>query len=120
MKTVKHDLQSAKMLLKERNAISVFVVDDNKSYLTMLAHYLHKHFKSKIQVDPFTNGEDCLKEIEKNPTVEVVILDYHLNAKSSKALNGLAVLKKIKEINSEIIVIMLSAEDKLKIAADRS
>jgi DNA-binding NarL/FixJ family response regulator len=59
-----------------------------------------------------------LKEIEKNPTIEIVILDYHLNTKSPNAMNGLDVLKKIKEINSEIIVLMLSVDDKLKIATE--
>jgi|ERR1035437_4319438 DNA-binding NtrC family response regulator len=118
MKPGKHNLRSAKESPKTRKAISVFLVDDNKSYLTMLAHYLHKHFKSKIQIDSFINGEDCLKEIEKKPTIEIVILDYYLNAKSKNAMNGLQVLKKIKKVNSEIIVIMLSAEDKMKIATD--
>ena len=118
MKTVKHNLRSAKTSLKTRKTISVFVVDDNKSYLTMLVHYLHKHFKSKIQIDSFINGEDCLKEVEKKPTIEIVILDYYLNTGSKNAMNGLEVLKKIKGINSEIIVIMLSGEDKLQIATD--
>ena len=118
MKAVKNNSQSAKTPLKQLKNISVFLVDDNKSYLTILVHYLHKHFKSKIQIDSFINGEDCLKEIEKKPTIEIVILDYYLNAKSKNAMNGLEVLKKIKGINSEIIVIMLSAEDKLQIATD--
>lgn len=118
MKTVKHNSRSAQTSPKTRKVISVFLVDDNKSYLTMLAHYLHKHFKSKIQIDLFVNGEDCLKEIEKKPTVEIVILDYYLNGKLKNAMNGLQVLKKIKKANSEIIVIMLSADDRLQIATD--
>src|ERR1035438_5668428 len=96
MKAVKNNSQSAKTPLKQLKNISVFLVDDNKSYLTILVHYLHKHFKSKIQIDSFINGEDCLKEIEKKPTIEIVILDYYLNAKSKNAMNGLEVLKKIK------------------------
>lgn len=104
--------------MQPRNTISVFLVDDDKLYLTALARYLHKQFKIKIGIEPFTNGEDCLKEIEKKPTIEVVLLDYYLNAESPNAINGLEVLKKIKEINSEIIVVMLSVEDKLAIALD--
>jgi len=118
MKTLEHNLPSANKSLKMQKAISVFLVDDDKTYLTVLVHYLHKHFKSKIQIDPFSNGEDCIKEIEKNPTIEIVILDYYLNTGLPNAMNGLDVLKKIKKINSGIIVIMLSAEDKLQIATD--
>ena len=118
MKTTEHNLLSEQTLLKKRNPISVFLVDDDKIYLTTLEHYIVKQLKIKMQIDSFTNGEDCLKEVEKNPTIEVVILDYYLNTELPNAMNGLEVLKKIKEINSEIIVVMLSAEDKLEIAID--
>jgi DNA-binding NarL/FixJ family response regulator len=61
-----------------------------------------------------------LKRIKQNPetAADIVILDYHLNTESKNAMNGIDVLKKIKEINFKIIVVMLSAEDKLKIAVD--
>jgi DNA-binding NarL/FixJ family response regulator len=49
---------------------------------------------------------------------DIVVLDYHLNTESENAMNGIEVLKKIKKINSKIIVVMLSAEDKLKILTD--
>lgn len=101
-----------------RKAISVFLVDDSDTYLTTLTHYLNDRFGPKIRTEVFCNGEDCLQEIEAHPTIEVVILDYYLNTESPSSLNGSDVLKKIKEINSDIIVVMLSAEDKLEIAID--
>lgn len=137
METKEHNLKSDDPLRKMRNAISVFLVDDDKTYLATLEYYLNQQLQSKIKIEPFINGEDCLKEIETNPTTEIVILDYYLNTElsnsmnsevamqdyylnpeSSNTMNGLEVLKKIKEINPEIIVIMLSAEDKLEIAID--
>ena len=104
--------------MKTQNNISVFLVDDNEVFLKTLEHSLNERFKLQIQIEAFATGEDCLKEIERNPTIQVVILDYYLNTESSNAMNGLEVLKKIKEINSDIIVVMLSAEDKLEIATD--
>jgi two-component system OmpR family response regulator len=103
--------------MKTEKNISVYLVDDNKVYLTTLDHYLAGQLL-KVKLESFSSGEDCLKELEKDPTIEVVVLDYHLTDGSAKALEGLEVLKKIKEINPDIIVIMLSAEDKLKVAAD--
>lgn len=102
--------------MKTKNPISVFLVDDSGIYLKSLSRFLNAHFNYKIQIESFTTGKDCLREIEKNPTVEVVILDYYLNTGSPDALDGPDVLKKIKDINPDIIVIMLSSEDKMEIA----
>ena len=108
------------MKMKTQNNISVFLVDDNEVFLKALTLSLGECFKSEIQIESFSTGEDCLKKIQQNPqtAADIVILDYHLNTDSKNAMNGFDVLKKIKKINSRIIVIMLSAEDKLQIAID--
>jgi DNA-binding NtrC family response regulator len=106
--------------MKTQNNISVFLVDDNAVFLKTLADSLNERFKSEIQIETFSTGEACLKIIQQNPDTasDIVVLDYHLNTDSKNAMNGIDVLKKIKEINPKIIVIMLSAEDKIKIATD--
>lgn len=106
--------------MKTKNNISVFLVDDNEVFLKTLALSLSEHFKSEIQIKTFTTGEDCMNKIQQDPetAADIVILDYHLNTDSKNAMNGFDILKKIKKINSGIIVIMLSAEDKLQIAID--
>jgi len=106
--------------MKAQNKVSVFLVDDNEMFLKTLALSLGEYFKSEVQIESFTTGEECLKKIQKNPqtAVDVVVLDYHLNTELEKAMNGIDVLKKIKEINSRIVVVMLSAEDKLQILVD--
>ena len=106
--------------METQNNISVFMVDDNEMYLKTLLFFLKEHFRSEIQIESFLTGEDCLEKIKLNPetAADVVILDYHLNTDSKDAMNGIDVLKKIKQINSRIIVVILSAEDKLKIATD--
>lgn len=106
--------------MKTQNNISVFLVDDNEVFLKTLADSLNERFRSEIQIELFTTGEACLKKIQENPdtAADIVILDYHLNTESKNAMDGIDVLKKIKEINFKIIVIMLSAEDKIKIATD--
>lgn len=105
--------------MKTQDKISIFLVDDNELFLKLLTLSLSEYFKSEIQIESFATGEDCFKNIQNNPeAVDIVILDYHLNTESKDAINGFDVLKKIKKINSGIIVIMLSAEDKLQIAID--
>ncbi len=104
----------------QNNKISIFLVDDNEVFLKALASSIYGNFDSEILIESFVTGEECLKNIQKNPetAVDIVILDYHLNTTSENAMNGIDILKKIKALNSKIIVIMLSAEDKLKVASD--
>ncbi len=106
--------------MKTHNNIIVYLVDDNEVFLKTLALSLNERFKSQIVIESFITGEDCLKKIQLKPSesADIVILDYHLNTESKKAMDGIDVLKKIKAINSRIIVVMLSSEDKLKIASD--
>jgi len=62
----------------------------------------------------FATGELCVDEIHNTP--DVVILDYHLNGIEKKAMNGLKTLDIIKKINSNIPVIIVSAQDKIEVA----
>lgn len=104
--------------MRPQNRISVFLVDDNEMFLKTEMLAFNKYFESEIKMESFVTGEDCLKKIQKNPktAADIVILDYHLNTEFKHAMNGIEILKKIKELNPKIIVIMLSSEDKLKIA----
>lgn len=102
--------------MKEQKKVSVFLVDDDKLYLESFEQYLKNLLGREVRIDSFDSGEECLKEIERNPNIDIVILDYFLNTGPGPAMNGLEVLKKIKENNPEILVVMLSAKDKLEIA----
>jgi DNA-binding NtrC family response regulator len=104
--------------MRTQHPISVFLVDDEKTYLTALEHYLNGHFKSKIQTDTFTDGRECINALESKPTIDLVVLDHYLTPGGAGTMDGLDVLRKIKQINPEVIVVMLSAEDKLTVATD--
>jgi two-component system OmpR family response regulator len=94
---------------------SVFLVDDDKMYLTSLKNDLVKKFKN-IKFSTFQNGEECLNKMNDNP--DIVILDYFLTNERPNALNGIDVLKKIKTASTNNEVIILSAQDKVEIAAE--
>lgn len=57
----------------------------------------------------FTNGNDCINNLDKNP--DIVILDYEM-----KGIDGIETLKRIKEYNSHIKVIMCSNQEDINIA----
>lgn len=88
----------------ETQALNLFIVDDNKSMVVALKHYIQSKFGNNVNISTFYDGESCVKEVNKN--TDFVILDYFLEGK-----NGLEVLKEIKDINPKTEVIMLSSNN---------
>ena len=93
--------------VKPQSAASVFVVDDDISYLDPLATHLER--RTKFKIFKFTSGEDCLSEMDLKP--RVVFLDYNLNPEWPNTMNGLDVLKEIKRISPQTKVVMVSGRD---------
>ena len=94
------------------NRIKLFLVDDDALFLKSLEIEFKQH--ADFTIDTFATGELCLEHLENNP--DVIILDYHLDGIDKNAMNGLETLDKIKVINPDIPVVMLSSQDKIDIA----
>lgn len=100
--------------MKTSEPLSIFIVDDDELFITSLKDLVKKMFKSEINIQTFSTGEGCLNNFQNPP--DLIILDYFLNSNFPDAMNGLKVLKKIKERSPETKVIMLSAQDKMEVA----
>lgn len=95
--------------------VKIFIVDDDAMYRQVLEHQLKKYPEYKIS--SFKSGEDCFKYVRTiNP--DIVILDYRLNDSNHKAMNGLEILKRLKRINPQISVLMLSGQESFEVAAN--
>jgi two-component system, OmpR family, response regulator len=92
----------------------IFLVDDEPIQNEMLKDHLSSHFR--YQLKTYDNGESAIRDLNLNPVI--IILDFHLNAHLPNAQNGVEVLKKIKELNPDAEVIMLSGQDKIDVAVD--
>ena len=77
----------------------VVLVDDEEEFVTTLAERLDLR---GIEVQIATNGERALQIIE-NDSPDIVVLDVMM-----PGLGGLEVLQRIKAINSQIPVILLT------------
>jgi FixJ family two-component response regulator len=96
---------------------SVFIVDDDQSYLTALGFRLTQENKnSNTKIFCYSSGEDCLHNMDLNPSV--VILDYYLDGSNPSAMSGLQTLRKIKKINPDIPVVMLSGQGNIDVALE--
>lgn len=92
--------------------IKLFLVDDDSVFLKLLEiEFLQL---DEFLVETFSTGELCLTHFDQKP--DMVILDYHLDGIVKNAMNGVETLDKIKAINEDIPVIMLSSQDKIDVA----
>ncbi|MGQ0827502.1 MAG: response regulator [Bacteroidota bacterium] len=99
-----------------RTPFHVFLVDDDTMFLRSMEHHLQQKLKRNIKITSFPNGEECIKNLDQKP--DVVVLDYILNGQYPTAINGVSVLRKIKQMHPNIVVIMVSGQDKMQVAID--
>jgi two-component system, OmpR family, response regulator len=95
-----------------KEKIKIFLVDDDTVFLKSLEIEFLSH--ADFDVQTFPTGEKCLENLSQYP--EVIILDFHLDGIKKDAMNGLETLDKIKKINPDIPVVMLSSQDKIDVA----
>ena len=98
--------------MQPNDKIKLFLVDDDALFLKMLEiEFLDT---ADFVIETFASGELCIENLDKNP--DLIILDYHLDGIDANAMNGLETLDKIKEFDTTIPVVMLSAQDKIDVA----
>jgi DNA-binding NtrC family response regulator len=93
---------------------TVFIVDDDQAQAAMVADYLGK-FKN-ITIKIFHSGEDCIKNLSLKP--QIIFLDYSFDKVGKNAMNGIQILKEIKNADESIEVVMFSAQDKIEVAVN--
>ena len=79
----------------------IFVVEDNVIYQSLIAKELES-LSNNIHF--YTNGESCISELYKQPTV--IVLDYNLDGK----MNGLDTLQRVRDVNPDVYVILFSSQ----------
>ncbi len=78
----------------------IIAVDDEMNILTSIRLALERHF----EVICFQRGEDALALLRKPNSVNLVLLDVFM-----KDVDGIDILREIKKINRDIIVIIMTA-----------
>ena len=88
---------------------TIYVVEDNDWYNRLLVHYLTMN--PEFQVKSFFTGHDLLSHLHERP--DVITLDYRLpDAK------GTELLRKIRDFDEGIEVIVISEQDDVQTAVD--
>src|SRR3989344_4460630 len=98
--------------MKNGNRIKLFLVDDDAVFLKSLEIEFLQH--ADFVIETFATGELCIENLSHEP--DVIILDYHLDGIVKNSMTGLTTLDKIKSVNPDIPVVMLSSQDKIDVA----
>ena len=80
----------------------IFVVEDSEWYNRLLVHTLS--LNPDFEIKSFFNGKDFLNSLFESP--DIVTLDYRL-----PDYTGLELLKRIREENSDVQVILISEQE---------
>jgi len=91
------------------NIFKVFLVEDDRVYAKALQAHLSNLPDCYFEV--FENGKDFLNNLYRNP--DFISLDYGL-----PDYNGLELLEKIKEINPDVPVVMVSSQEEVGVTVD--
>ena len=87
----------------------IFIVDDDLFWTSILNRMLTNLGFTNIM--KFSNGKDCIENLHLNPGL--ILLDYQL-----EDMDGLEVLKKVKDYFPGIEVIMCTANEDLNVAVN--
>ncbi|MBK6266711.1 response regulator [Marivirga sp. S37H4] len=96
------------------NKLKLFLVDDDVVYLKMLEIEFLQH--GDFIIETYVSGELCVKNLARQP--DIIILDYLLDGTNKNAINGIETLDKIKAIEPDLPVIILSQQDKIEVAVN--
>ena len=90
--------------------IKLLLVDDERAFLDTMTKRLEKR---QMRVSAIYNGTDALAELEKDPGVEVVLLDVKM-----PGMDGMETLVEIKKRFPLVEVIMLTGHATVETAID--
>jgi len=85
----------------------IFVVEDDPMYQRLVKYVMELNPDHQVHI--FSTGQECLQHLHLNPTI--VSLDYSL-----PDMTGEEVLKKIKDYNKDISVLILSSQQDVSTA----
>jgi two-component system, NtrC family, response regulator AtoC len=87
----------------------IFIVDDEQAISKLISYWVKDKWKYDVEV--FDNGENMLRRLQARP--DLILLDIML-----PGLDGVETLKRIKQFDENIPVIMLSAQGSIQTAVD--
>jgi two-component system response regulator AtoC len=87
----------------------IFIVDDEQAISKLISYWVKDKWKYNVEI--FDNGENMLRRLQSGP--DLILLDIML-----PGFDGVETLRRIKQFDENIPVIMLSAQGSIQTAVD--
>ena len=86
-------------------------MDDDRLILNLLEYTINN--TEDYQVKTFSSGEDCINNLDMNP--DLIVLDHYFQKSGSPAMNGIDIIKIIREkkINTPVIILTGHEDDEI-------
>ncbi len=97
----------------EQNPISVLMLDDERTFVDIARHHLQKFQGRQFRLIWKETIDEALAEIHNNPTIDIIITDYHL-----RTSNGLEFCLQLNQMGCRIPIIFVTATRSFKLAVD--
>lgn len=95
------------------DTIHLLFVDNDTSYMAIAHHLLSKYQGKKFNVVWKQDGASAIAELNQNPFIDIVIIDYYLPEK-----NGLEVTKEIRHEKLDTPIIFLTSNRDFRLAIE--
>lgn len=95
--------------MKAEKNLKILVVEDDPYYKKLLEYDLSLNPDNEVIV--CSNGKECLARLKEKP--DLITLDFRL-----PDMDGIQLLKKIREVNEDVKVIMISSQDDIEVVVD--
>ena len=112
--TEKHYFGVSSFIEKNKKKdLTIFIVDDNETYLHLLKQLLdHENFS----VFTFTSGEEALEYSQIKP--DLLLIDFHLNSKDINALDGDHIAELFRQRVPKLEIALISSDTKINLISE--
>ena len=87
----------------------IFIIEDDAMVATLIKQTLSKN--PNYDLHHFESAEECMNNLHLNP--DIVTIDYLL-----PGMNGVGLMRKIKDYNSSIMTIIVSGQESLEVVVE--
>lgn len=93
--------------------VHILLVEDNPDFANLVELFLKKHQPGSFEVYWRGDGNEALKELEANPAIDLILMDYFLPGK-----NGLEVIRDIRDHGYTVPVVFLTVNKDFDLAVE--